>query len=243
VRSLKRGFGVGLGLANLLSLVLAAGSGAELRKLPPYGGTQPYPARLRALIESRYPQLLTGPPADTPVITVLFNADGTVGGTYLETPPKHEVTLTASEVQFSRFGLSAGDLQYIGVGRVQLPGLMALVVFGAKTSRDLDRALVAQYFPQALVPGAPLPEGLWILFDREGRVLRTGTERIDPTQLRATLEARFPGTRMGDLTVTPVFGRDGRPLETSRREALELTCVWLAEGSPLPEQNGAQARP
>jgi hypothetical protein len=68
-------------------------------------------------------------------------------------------------------------------------------------------------------------EAIWILFDHESRVLRTGEEPIEPPCVRKALEERYPGIQISDVTVKPVLER-GR--------TLHLHCVWLERGSPLP---------
>jgi hypothetical protein len=102
-------------------------------------------------------------------------------------------------------------------------------------ARDLDRALVQRFFPQVLAQRAPLKEGVWILFDHEGRVLRTGQEPLEPEHLREVLEQRYPGIQTSDMTATPVVGPNGRPIKDAHGHPLQLTCVWLASGSPLPK--------
>ena len=169
-------------------------------------------------------------------MTILFNSDGTLANTHVEFTREGTATLAASEEQFARFGLSAGRMQYIGVGRIQLPTTQAVVIFGAADTRELDRALIERFFPEALTRRAPANRHLWILFDHEGRVLRTGEDLIAPENLRATLEARFPGIHTAaDMTSGPVLGPDGRPVENLDHHALELDCVWLTQDSVLPK--------
>lgn len=228
-------------LAPVGLLALAAGTGTaqpsveELRKGPPDPGSRGYDKRLTALIEQRYPELNATKPRGIPVVTVLLKYDGSVAGTYLEFAREGTPALTASEEKFARFGLPAGRMQYIGVGRIQLPTTPAVVIFGAGDSRDLDRALVERFFPKALTQQTSANDQLWILFDHEGRVLRVGEEAIALGNLRHALEARFPGIRTADMTASPVFGQDNRPLEDSSHHPLELDCVWLTADSALPQ--------
>ena len=206
----------------------------ELRKGPPDSGSRGYDKRLTTLIERRYPELNASKPPGIPVVTVLLNYDGSVVGTSLEFAPEGSPVLTASEEKFARFGLSAGRMQYIGVGRIQLPTTQAVVIFGAGDSRDIDRALLERFFPNALTRQAPPNDQLWILFDQEGYAVRTGEEVIAPKDLRQALEARFPGIRTADMTTAPVYGRDNRPLEDLGHHPLVLDCVWLTADSALP---------
>jgi hypothetical protein len=210
----------------LWSPALAMG-GADLQMPPPDPQAQPYRDRLVALIEGQYPQLLTQKIAGTAMVTVLFDSDGTLLASNLEVVPAAVTTLTASEMQFARFGLAADDLKYIGTFRIPLPPNTIVVVFGARDSRKLDLALVEHFFPKVLAQGVPPGFGIWILFDHDGKVLRTGEERFESQDLRKVLETRFPNIRTSDITIAHVDG----PL----RKGLQLHCVWLANGSPLPE--------
>jgi hypothetical protein len=168
------------------------------------------------------------------MVTVLFDPDGTLAGADLQVFSGALSVLTASELQFARFGLTAGELRYIGVARIQLPLNTVLVVFGGRDSRDLDRALVERFFPKVLVQGVSVGQGIWILFDHEGQVLRTGEEQFDPAKLRKILEARYSGIRTSGMTVTPILARDGRPIRSASHEEPQLYCVWLAADSPVP---------
>jgi len=82
--------------------------------------------------------------------------------------------------------------------------------------------------------GVAAQMGIWILLDHEGRVLRTGEEVVDSRALKTVLEARYPGIRTAEITTSPVFARDGKPITNSAGEILQLHCVWLAAGSPNP---------
>ena len=211
-----------------------ASHAADLRKLPPAPEVQPYRQQLEALIEKRYPELLTQKITGTVMVTVLFEADGALIDTAFEIAPNDSQSLTASETQFARFGLSAGDLRYLGESRIQTPLNTVLVVFGGRDSHTLDRALIERYFPDVLSQGVAQQMGIWILLDHEGRVLRTGEEAFDSSALKTVLETRYPGIRTAEMTTSPVLARDGKPVTNSAGEALRLHCVWLAPGSPTP---------
>jgi hypothetical protein len=172
--------------------------------------------------------------AGTPVLTVLFNSDGTVARSSLQIAAQTSGALTATELQFEPFGLRAGELQYVGEARVQLPHSTVFVVFGARSTQALDRALVEQYFPPALTSGVTGGETFWILFDHAGHVLKHGAEVFQSTDLRKAVESRYPGIRISDATVAPIIGRSGRPVENSRHKAVKLNCLWLAVDSPIP---------
>ena len=216
------------------SVVLAASQGAELRKHPPDALGGPLQQQLQALVAGRYPRLLREKITGTAIVTILLNPDGTLGGANFEVSPSGSGGLAASEMQFARFGLAAGELRYIGVARIQLPLNTVRVVFGGRDSRDLDRALVERFFAKLSLQGVSPGTGIWILFDHEGRVLHTGEEPVEPAALRKTLEARYPGIRTSEMTTAPAMGRDGRPITDRRGQSLQLYCVWLAIGSPPP---------
>jgi hypothetical protein len=118
-----------------------------------------------------------------------------------------------------------------------------VVVFGARDSRDLDRALVQRYFPDALKRKAP-PEGeLWLLFTHDGEVVERGEEPLSPLSFPKTLEARYPGIHTAESTLASVVGVDGKPLIDATRHPLKLECVWLSADSPVPEhQQSDQGR-
>jgi hypothetical protein len=126
-------------------------------------------------------------------------------------------------------------LRYIGAATIHLPANTVLVVFAGVGSRNVDRALVQRFFPQVFEKENPLSDGIWILLDHEGRVLRTGQENFKSGRLRQILEKRYPGIRTSDMTATPVVGRDGQTIRDLLGQPFELYCVWLAAGSPLPE--------
>jgi hypothetical protein len=207
----------------------------ELQKPAPDARVQPFRERLTVLVKEQYPQLLAGSLVGTPVITVLFNPDGTVARSDLQVLAQIPNTLTASEAQFQRLGLGrAGELQYVGEARVQLPHSTVFVIFGARSSEALDRELVERYFPDVFKSGVKSGESLWILFDHQGHALKRGAEVLQTADLKKLMETRYPGIRISDATVAPVIGADGRPVENSQHEALRLNSLWLAADSPAP---------
>ena len=203
--------------------MFAAGA-AELVKPAPDTKLEPFRERITGLVKARYPQLLLGNFVGTPVLTVLFNTDGTIERSDIQMSTEQRAqSLTATESQFHRFGLRLGDLQYVGMARVALPGGSALVVFGARTSEELDRALVEKYFPDVLTQPDKAGDELWILFDHAGHVLKSGEESVTSDDLEKRLLARYPGIRISDVKESPVKGT-----------SLHLHCVWLAADSPSP---------
>jgi hypothetical protein len=207
----------------------------DLQKRPPDAKGEPFRERLTALVKARYPRLLAGNLVGTPVLTVLFNSDGTIARSDLEISAKSSSTLTATEMQFARFGLGSRDLQYIGAGHVPLPGGTALVIFGARSAENLDRALAQRYFPKVLSEPAPSGQELWILFDPTGHVLKVGEALPQPGDLKKGLELRYPGIHISETTDSPLLGSDGRAIENVKHVPVQLHCAWLAPDSPLPQ--------
>jgi hypothetical protein len=196
---------------------------------------QPTQERLKALVLERYPRLQVDNFAGTPVVTLLFNHDGTVARSDLRVFAQTSGTLTATETRFEVFGLKSGELRYVGEMPVPLPHTTVLVVFGNRSNESLDRELVERYFPQVLTSGIPGGQMLWILFDHEGHVRKYGAERLQSTtKLTKTLELRYPGIRISESSAAPVIGRNGRPLEDLQHKGLHLNCLWLASDSALP---------
>lgn len=108
-------------------------------------------------------------------------------------------------------------------------------IFGAHDSRSLDYGLMQRFFPEALKqPG--VTRTLWILFDHEGSVLKTGQEPTAAADLFRVLHRRYPAIQVSETVVTTVFGPEGHPIQRSSQEALQLNSFWLAVGSPLPEE-------
>ena len=88
--------------------------------------------RFKRIIEEQYPQLLKQKVVGTPVLTVLFDAQGRVAGTRLEISSAKRENLTASVFQFAPMGVSSGELKDIGSTGVDLPLNHVLVVFARK---------------------------------------------------------------------------------------------------------------
>ncbi len=208
---------------------------AELQKPPP-DAIVPSHERVTVLIKERYPQLLLGHLSGTPVLTVLVNADGTIARSDLEISQQSAGTLTVTELQFARYGLRSGELQSVGVEREQLPHGAVLIVFGTRSSIELDRALVERYFPKAMTEPVPAGEDLWILFDHSGHVLKFGEEILPSADLKETIEQRYRGVLISAITVSSVIARDGRQIEDTAQVPLHLDCVWLASNSPSPSE-------
>jgi hypothetical protein len=125
--------GIGVRLVLGLALLLATGAVHAQAEVATAGPEmQADSARLALLAEERYPRLLTEKLSGTPIVTVLFNPDGTVAETALEVSERDPTTLVVSEGQFAPFGVSGGQLRYLGVARVELPLNTVLIAFAIR---------------------------------------------------------------------------------------------------------------
>ncbi len=89
-----------------------------------------------------------------------------------------------------------------------------------------DRAIVAQYFPEAF--RGPLDQQpIWVLLDRHGHVLQTGRHfSVDKAVLRAYLESRIPGARIDEWQATTLSEGGGR--------TVTVTFAWVAGDPATP---------
>lgn len=244
----------GFFLAIATSLVFAAtdlsapasDSAMELRKSPPSHDAAA-PQKFAALLRDKYPTLVTEKAAGTPVVTILFNHDGTVARTDMEIFPGSPEEFKPAKAQFGRVGMAPEVVGYIGEQGIDTGTNRILVVYTEKgaqhipftsnlfaDSRMIDRAIAERFFPRAFKQGVSPGEGIWVLFDHDGAVLRTGQESFDPSQLNHILESRYPGIKASDMTVTPVVDADWRRIRNNSGDELHLHSVWLDAGSPLP---------
>ena len=175
---------------------------------------------------------------------VLFNDDGTVARTdkdYFRGPMRE---FDASKALSSHFGMTP---DHVGAQALDFGTQTVLVVYTDKgaqhipftsnlfgDSRVIDRALAERFFPAAFEHGVSTGEGIWVLFDRSGVVLRTGQESFEPTELIPILELRYPGIKSNQMTVTPVVDANMQPVTNPSGGALHLCSVWLDEDSPPP---------
>jgi hypothetical protein len=222
-----------LSLTTAASGLLQGDSSTDLRKPEPRS-LAPSSAQFEALIRERYPDILTHTFVGTPVVSVLVEPTGRITRSNLEVftgPPSRFV---ASESQIARLAPSGTHITDTGFKIVRVSNTTVIELFAITDSHELDRALVERFFPKVLKEGVPSGEGIWMLFDHEGRVLRTGEEHLEPQNLRRMLELRYPGIQTASAGNFPVVGRDGRPLKI-RQSFVRLHCVWLAIGSVVPE--------
>lgn len=245
---------IGFSLAVATSLVFVAtgltapavgGLTAELRKPPPGHAGAP-PEKFVALIKERYPELGSQTVAGTPVLIALFNHDGSIARSDKDVfagPPRD---FKPTKALFERVGLTPEAVGPMGVQSLEFPKQTVLVAYTERNdshkpstsnvfpdSRMIDRALAKRFFPGAVEQGVAAGEGIWVLFDRDGTVLRTGQESFNPDKLIPLLELRYPGIKATEMTVTPVVDANLHPKIPAGGE-LQLWSVWLDEGSPRP---------
>jgi hypothetical protein len=246
---------MGLSLAVATSLILVAsglsapavgGYSTVLRKPPPSHAGAP-PEKFAALIKERYPTLANQKVAGTPLLIALFNHDGSIARTeqdVFQGPPQ---AFKATKALFERFGLTPDAVGPMGVQGLEFANQTILVVYTERNdqqipsssnvfpdSRTIDRALTERFFPGVFDHGTAAGEGIWVLFDRQGAVLRTGQESFDPTKLIPLLESRYPGIKASEMTVTPVVDSNMHPIKILSGGELELYSVWLDVGSSQP---------
>jgi beta-lactamase regulating signal transducer with metallopeptidase domain len=248
----------------LVALVLALGATAaelappamELRKLPPAPGAQSFELgqRMAAVVAERYPQLLNEKTNGVPLVTVLFKRDGSVDRSRYQLLGSEKEFKPTEESYARRLGVPAEEIQYVGLEGVRSPstGQTILVAFTerkqpghldsavpdwsnvvkAPDTREIDRLLVERYFANALEAGVAANQRLWVLFDSEGRVLRTGIDTSSGTE--SVLKDRFPGIETQYETATPVTDQTLEPRRDLGGQPLQLLCIWLKKGSPVP---------
>jgi hypothetical protein len=82
--------------------------------------------------------------------------------------------------------------------------------------------------------GVAADEGLWVLFDAEGNILRTGREPFAPNTLEQMLESRYRGIEISAITVAPDTREDAQHVKNASGEDLQLHSLWLDPNSLLP---------
>lgn len=221
---------------------------AEMRK--PINSPLPrYIQDFEAMLKQQYPKLLTDKVPGTPVFVVLYDSAGKMERwEQAETFKGNPNEFTAPDSIFERFGVKQQELGWIAVQGIESKENTMLVVFsyrkGPNTgyppaglfsdTSDIDRAIVARFFPDAMQRGVAAGEGLWVLFDPEGNILRTGCEPFAPNTLEQMLESRYRGIEISAITVTPVTRDDAQQVKNASGEDLQLHSLWLDPASPLP---------
>jgi beta-lactamase regulating signal transducer with metallopeptidase domain len=202
------------------------------------------------LLKSKFPGLLEEKVAGTPVVVALINEDGSITRAEKFISPEPVENVNATKATFAMLGLDEASVPYVGNMGMRSPNdpsKVLLIVFTelakpgetfvsrmAPDTRAVDRAIFNRYFSDTAKKGVPEGEGLWVLLDHEGHVLRSGQESISQPQWNRTLESRFPGIRTEGVTVTPITDAENKPIQDLGGKNLQLHSVWLAPNSPLP---------
>jgi hypothetical protein len=124
-----------LALVLLTPLVWAAPDAQDMEESAPDAAVvSPDEQQLEMIALDRYPQLAAQRLAGVPIVTELFNRDGTMSAIDLEISAKNPGEVTVSGLSFTRFGLKARDLSYMGIARFELPFNTVLILYGGKRS-------------------------------------------------------------------------------------------------------------
>jgi beta-lactamase regulating signal transducer with metallopeptidase domain len=226
------------------------GTAAELQKTPPRSD-QGLAGNLAALVQGRYPSLLSKQTVGTPVVSVLFRPDGSIERTSYATFEGSPLQFKPTKDYYAQhLNIPSGDVSYVGLQGLVSPatGQTILVAFtergksgapspnvvGADDTREIDRSLTERYFPDVLASSVDAGIRLWILFDSEGHVLRNGREPRGDEPIGHVLQARFPGIETEYVTNTFITDRTARLIRDRAGEPLGLICVWLKRGTRLP---------
>jgi len=249
----------GLTLALAASCLLAAtkieapaNAPAPAPLKPPPGGEQMM--RLGHSFEQhigkRYAGLFDAKVDGTAVVIMLVNEDMGIARSAQIIVAQPIEKIEVNDSMFAAIGMKREEVPYSGAMAMQSPNDPAHKVLAVYTekknpderfvsrlftdTRSLDREIYAGQFPNFVRNGVPDGTNPWVLIDREGHVLRSGQEMLDHDQIVPTLEARFPGISIQEVTVTPIVDGSNQPVSDGKGREVQLTSVWLAPGSPLP---------
>lgn len=234
--------------------VQAPDLGAAKVILKPPPGTADDPGtrlgeKFELLLRERYPELLRGEFTRTPVVVVLLNDDMTTANSAQIESIEDDRALKTTPDVFAVLGLAPDQVPYTGAMNMQIaPGSAKHVVMlyterGLRgpafvsrlfpDTRKLDRELFEREFPGTAGEIAAGHDP-WLLIDRKGVVLRKGLEPIAP-QFDEALRARYAGIATQEMTVTNLIGAGGVPMRDVTGRNIHLHVVWLAPGSPAPQ--------
>jgi beta-lactamase regulating signal transducer with metallopeptidase domain len=225
----------------------ALATGAPLKPRPTGASSLQLGHHFEKLLADRFPDLLERDHERMPMVVVLLNDDWSIARAAQVISGDD---LPVDEGTFGVIGMAREDVPYVGNMGMQSPHNpkhVVLMVFTERKTpgtrfvshvfpdtRALDREIFRHYFPQAAQSGVPAGQQPWVLLDREGHVLRSGQDGAEGSELKGTLESRFPGIKTQEITVTPITDDSGEPLLDSAHQELQLRSVWLAADSPKP---------
>jgi hypothetical protein len=205
--------------------------------------------RFEILLREKYPELLEGRFEGTPVVVALVNPDWSIAQSAKTSSDLPADKVHVDEGTFGVLGLAPDAVPYVGATTMQVgPGSpkLVLMVYTEKArpgerfvsrlfpdTRKQDRDLMGQQFPE-LKNGVPAGQQPWLLLDRAGVVLRRGVEVTTP-EFQRTLEQRYGGIGTREVTATVLTNDAGEPLVDAGGQEVRLLSVWLAPGSPAPQ--------
>lgn len=205
--------------------------------------------RFEILLREKYPELLEGRFEGTPVVVALVDPDWSIAQSAKTSSDLPADKVPVDEGTFGVLGLPREAVPYVGATTMQMgPGSakLVLMVYTEKSTpgerfvsrlfpdtRKQDRELFAQQFPEAK-QGVAAGHQPWLLIDRAGVVLRRGIEATTP-EFQRTLEQRYGGIGTREVTATTLTNDAGEPLVDAGGHEVRLLSVWLAPGSPAPQ--------
>jgi hypothetical protein len=228
--------------------------GADLLvlKLPPGGSDSPgmrLGQRFEVLLREKYPELLAGQFEGTPIVVTVINPDWSIAQSAMTSSNLPIDEVKVDEGVFGIVGLSRDAVPYVGNMAMRIVAGSSKAVLVAYTekskagerffsqlfpdTRKQDRELFAQQFPDAKKPVAAGQQP-WLLIDRAGVVLRRGIEATAP-EFHRVLERRYEGIGTREVTMTALTNDAGEPLVDAAGHEVHLLSVWLAPGSPAPQ--------
>jgi beta-lactamase regulating signal transducer with metallopeptidase domain len=201
-------------------------------------------------ILKRYSGLFDEDVGGTPVVIMLVNGDKTVAKSAQILAREPIQNIKADEAMFEAIGMDREEVPYMGAMGMQSPSnpdRKVLVIYTeprvpgekffpklAPDTRAVDRNLYREYFGDAVKSGVAGGARPWVLLDRQGRVIRSGVEAVNPKDLNDMLERRFAGIQTQEITLTPVVDDRNEPQLDQAGKPLQLFSVWLAPDSALP---------
>jgi beta-lactamase regulating signal transducer with metallopeptidase domain len=111
-------------------------------------------------------------------------------------------------------------------------------VYGPQASdareEALNRAILARYFPDVWHNGMeryPYPKFLWVLLDRHGNILGTGSFlHADLNRMPLEIEGRYPGIKTAEVV--------GAKVDTDTGHSAWVRFYWVAPDSPVTDLAG-----
>jgi len=216
-------------------------------------------ASLQSLLDHQYSQLLTYKGAEIPLIEVLFKPDGGVERSELRMLASR-AGLRYSIFLFENSGARTEALAYVQPREIQPPAPARPVYFhfgerksltntyayanslgdGASGSAEQNRSVLARYFPDVAEDRVTADPILWVVLDRQGKVMASGREAASPelnnsSGILSRVMARFPKIRTNGGRMSGILDASGNRLQDSKGNLVILSYFWLDQDSPMPD--------